>query len=192
VIDALVQELFNRPFDHKGKTAARGEVREAVLAKFLRGHFFGEAPPKTAGREEFGRTFARQFLKAFGSTQRSMTRGERVSLWKQSAIATATALTTGSIIVAIKRFVLPSGRFSEVIASGGGTRNTTLMSSLARDLRTLGLTLRSSDEFGIPSETKEAVAFAVLAYETWIRRPSNVPAATGATRAAVLGKISCP
>ncbi len=80
--------------------------------------------------------------------------------------------------------------FRELILSGGGARNAALVAMLADSLTPLGIQLRSSDEFGLPSEAKEAVAFAVLAYETWNRRPSNVPSATGAKRAAVLGKIS--
>jgi anhydro-N-acetylmuramic acid kinase len=105
-------------------------------------------------------------------------------------IATATALTTRSIRNAIERFVLPQSSFSEVIVSGGGAKNPILMAGLANEVRDLGLRLRPSDELGIPSEAKEAVAFAVLAFETWNRRPSNVPAATGAKRPAILGKIS--
>ena len=86
---------------------------------------------------------------------------------------------------------LSSGaRFGEMIISGGGARNATLVSMLAEALAELGICVRRSDEFGLPSEAKEAVAFAVLGYETWHRRPSNVPSATGAKRAAVLGKIS--
>jgi len=82
------------------------------------------------------------------------------------------------------------GRYEEMIVSGGGAKNPTLMAMLRNELAPLGIKLRFSDEFGIPAEAKEAVAFAVLAYETWHRRPSNVQSATGAKRAAILGKIS--
>jgi anhydro-N-acetylmuramic acid kinase len=111
---------------------------------------------------------------------------------KADLIATATAFTARSIADALIRHVLERGKFSEVVASGGGTRNPTLMAMLANELSRLELALRTADEFGIPSEAKEAVAFAVLAYETWHRRPSNVPSATGARRPVVLGKISYP
>ena len=113
------------------------------------------------------------------------------ALSKTDVVATATALTARSIVDAVQRFVLPRQKsYRELIVSGGGTRNPTLMSMLRGELLPLGIDLRFSDEFGIPSEAKEAVAFAVLAYETWHRRPSNVPSATGARRAAILGKIS--
>jgi anhydro-N-acetylmuramic acid kinase len=82
--------------------------------------------------------------------------------------------------------------FQEMILSGGGAKNSTLVDMLTSELSPLGLRLRFSDEFGLPSAAKEAVAFAVLAHATWLRRPSNVPSATGAKRAAVLGKISYP
>ena len=79
-----------------------------------------------------------------------------------------------------------------MILSGGGAKNSTLVRMLSTELAPLGLKLRFSDEFGLPSAAKEAVAFAVLAHETWHQRPSNVPSATGAKRVAVLGKISYP
>jgi anhydro-N-acetylmuramic acid kinase len=129
---------------------------------------------------------------------------------KEDVVATATALTTRSLGVALKRFVLfPSGakaqiqaasigtaeavplhKFSECVISGGGAKNRTLIAMLRGEVEPLGLTLRSSDEFGVPSAAKEAVAFALLAYETWHRRPSNIPSATGARGPAILGKIS--
>jgi len=84
----------------------------------------------------------------------------------------------------------PRHSYRELVVSGGGASNPTLLAMLANRIAPLGLQLRLSDEFGLPSEAKEAVAFAVLAYETWHRRPSNVPSATGARRPAILGKIS--
>ncbi|HJY87574.1 MAG TPA: anhydro-N-acetylmuramic acid kinase [Candidatus Acidoferrales bacterium] len=187
VIDALAAELMNLQFDRDGRMAARGRVNENVVTRFLQHDFFQEKPPKTAGREEFGREFVREFASACGSRARSIKPEVAADV-----IATATALTARSIGAAIKRFVLPRSTYADVIASGGGTRNPILMAWLRNELRDLKLELRSSDEFGIPSAAKEAVAFAVLAYETWHRRPSNVAAATGAKRAVVLGKISYP
>jgi anhydro-N-acetylmuramic acid kinase len=185
VMDALTEKGFGQPFDRDGQFASAGHVIESVLAKFLQHRFFRQPPPKTAGREEFGREFSRQFMQASALASKNRARAS-------NAVATATALTARSISNAIQGFVLPKGSFAEVIASGGGTRNPVLMAWLVNELRELGLKLRSSDEFGIPSEAKEAVAFAVLAFETWNRRPSNMPSATGAKRVAVLGKISYP
>jgi anhydro-N-acetylmuramic acid kinase len=86
--------------------------------------------------------------------------------------------------------VKPSSLYKEIVVSGGGTKNATLLAMLAKELQPLGITTRFSDEFGIPSEAKEAVAFALLAYRTWNRQPSNIPSATGAKKPAILGKIS--
>ncbi len=178
VIDALMQRFFDKPFDFGGKVAASGKVLQPALAEILKQPFFSRRPPKTAGREEFGREFVQEFVRRCGRAN------------KQDMIATATALTATSISQAIKRFVLPKGSFRELIVSGGGTKNRTLFGFLAKEANKLGLKLHLSDEYGIPSEAKEAVAFAVLAYETWHRLPSNVPSCTGAKRPAVLGKIS--
>jgi anhydro-N-acetylmuramic acid kinase len=180
VIDAVTEKLFGRVFDRGGNIAASGMVLEPVLKQVLKRKFFLAKPPKTAGREEFGREFVSDFL--------ARCEGFR----KEDVVATATALTARSIRDAVQRFVIrkPSDSFAEMILSGGGAQNATLVSMLAESLAPLGIQLRSSDEFGIPSQAKEAVAFALLAYETWNRRPSNVPSATGARRAAVLGKIS--
>jgi anhydro-N-acetylmuramic acid kinase len=180
VIDAVTEALFGRKFDHAGKIAASGMVLEPLLGQILRRKFFRAKPPKTAGREEFGREFVRDFLR------------QGAGLRKEDVVATATALTARSIGDAVRQFVTQKSNksFREMVLSGGGARNATLVAMLAEALAPLGIQLRFSDEFGLPSEAKEAVAFAVLAYETWNRRPSNVPSATGAKRAAVLGKIS--
>ncbi len=179
VIDAVTENLFGKPYDRDGKIAVTGRVLETVVTQALRAPFFHHKPPKTAGREEFGREFVRGFLKDCGRAK------------SRDVVATATALTARSIADALNRFViLRHGAFSEMIVSGGGAKNSTLMAMLADAITRLGLQLRSSDEFGLPSEAKEAAAFALLAYQTWNRRPSNVPSATGAKTAAILGKIS--
>ncbi len=180
VMDALAQRLLGKPYDRDGNAACSGMVLEKVLNKLMKAKFFAEQPPKTAGREEFGREFVAVFVHACGRAR------------KEDILATATALTAQSIARSIQRFVLPrkAAKYHELIVSGGGLRNATLMAMLANAVAPLRLALRSSDEFGLPSEAKEAVAFALLASETWHRRPSNVPSATGAKRPAVLGKIS--
>ena len=179
VIDAVTERLFAIPFDRDGRIAASGKVLEEVVKSQLRKPFFRQKPPKTAGREDFGREFVLAFLRNCGRPA------------KEDVVATATALTARSIADAAQRFVIASRRaYQEFIVGGGGASNPTLMAMLANELKPLGLCLRLSDEFGVPSAAKEAMAFALLAYETWNRRPSNVPSATGAKRPAILGKIS--
>ena len=197
VIDALTEKLFGRPFDGDGQIAARGRVIEPVIAQFLAHRFFRRPPPKTAGREEFGREFGREFAQEFlrrhrESRRSKATKGGTPGMSNFDAVATATALTARSISQAVRRFVLSRGKFSEMIVSGGGAKNSTLMAMLASELSAMGLRLRGSGDFGIPPAAKEAVAFALLAFETWHRRPSNVPSATGARKAVVLGKVSYP
>jgi anhydro-N-acetylmuramic acid kinase len=185
VVDALTQKLFHKTFDGGGKIAASGTIIDEALAAALRHEFFREKPPKTAGREEFGREFAHSFLRSCGRRP------------KADIIATATALTARSIAEAVRRIASKKStasrsNFREMVLSGGGTKNPTLVNMLRAELETIGVCIRLSDEFGLPSAAKEAVAFALLAHETWRRRPSNVPSATGAKRAAVLGKICYP
>lgn len=179
VIDAVMERLYRKPFDRNGEVGSSGRVLENVLATILRQRFFHRKAPKTAGREEFGREFAKAFLKLCRRAA------------KQDIVATATALTARSIAAAIRTFVLPTHRsFRELVVSGGGAKNSTLLAMLANEVQPMGISLRLSDEFGLPAAAKEAAAFALLAYETWHRRPSNVPSATGARRRAILGKIS--
>jgi anhydro-N-acetylmuramic acid kinase len=179
VIDAVMEQLFGKPFDRDGQVADAGRVLNGVVGQLARARFFRQKPPRTAGREEFGRQYVARFLQLCSGAR------------KADVVATATALTVRTISDAVQRFVLPTRRrYQEMVVSGGGTNNPTLMAMLHSELQPIGITLRFSDEFGVPSEAKEAVAFALLAHETWHRRPSNVPSATGAKRRAILGKIS--
>jgi anhydro-N-acetylmuramic acid kinase len=142
----------------------------AMLARWMRDPFLKKSPPKSTGRERYGAEFIAQ-LEPSADT-----------------VATLTAFTAASVAKSIDRFVRPRMAVDELIASGGGVRNPVLMAYLAAYLP--GVRIATIDEFGVPSEAKEAMAFALMAHETWHRRPSNVPSATGAKRAVVLGKVS--
>ena len=184
VIDALAQKLFRRPYDRNGTIAARGRVLETVLAQMLRDPYFKLKPPRTTGREEFGREYAAKLLAAC----------RRVSRKSEDALATATALTAESIALGFKQFALPKmkGARIDYIVSGGGARNATLMKMLGARLGPLGCRLATTEEFGMPAEAKEAVAFALMAWMTCNHLPGNVPSATGAKRRAILGQVSYP
>jgi anhydro-N-acetylmuramic acid kinase len=182
VVDALAQQLFGKNYDRNGAFAAEGAVLATVLAAELRNPYYRLKPPRTAGREQFGREFAARFLASC----------KRVSRKPEDALATATALTAETIARSYRRFVLPKmkGREVDYIVSGGGARNHTLMAMLARRLEPLGCEMAASVDFGLPVEAKEAAAFALLAWQTWHRLPGNLPAATGATRPAILGQVT--
>ncbi len=182
IIDALTQQLFAKKYDRNGSIAARGRILAPVLEFTLKEKFFLAPPPKSAGREQFGAVYAQKFLAAC----------RRHSSKPEDAIATATALTAESIAQAIRRWVLPRTRKAPIdyIVAGGGARNATLLALLRERLTPLGCTLTTIDSMGLPSEAKEAAAFALLAYQTWHHRPGNIPSATGASRPAILGHIT--
>jgi anhydro-N-acetylmuramic acid kinase len=182
VIDQLMQQLFGRRYDRGGKTAARGKVLEPVVSARLREPFFAARPPKSAGREQYGGDYAVGFLE-----QCHKGRGS-----SEDTIASATALTARSVAMGYSNFLFKKMRHTPVdfIVSGGGARNLTLMQMLREQLEPQGCTVRASDDLGLPAEAKEAAAFALLAYETWHRRPGNIPSATGAARPAILGEIT--
>ena len=182
VIDAFAAQLFGKKYDRNGAIAARGRVLTQVLKPLLREPYFRKAPPKSAGREQFGSEFALAFLRACKQSGGN----------SEDAISTATALTAESIALACERFVvsLMGNSPADFIVSGGGSRNTTLMNVLRDRLLPRGFRVTTSDQAGIPSQAKEAVAFALLAWQTWHRLPGNIPAATGASRPAILGEIT--
>lgn len=182
IIDALMQELFQRSYDRSGQTAARGRVLEIPLRSALRHRFFSALPPKTAGREQFGSEYAAQFL----------SQCRKVSKRPEDAIATATAFTAESIRIGYEKFAATDMKTASVdyILSGGGARNVTLFKMLEERLSPLGCRVATSEDFGLPTQAKEAVAFALLAWQTWNHLPGNVPSATGANRPAILGQIT--
>ncbi len=195
VIDALAEELFGLPMDKGGMLAARGKVLEHTLAEAMQDEYFKRKGPRTAGREQFGREYVQWFLKVCGKARPlehsgiPSAHGNGVLGWKHDVLATATALTARSIREAVRRLARKNG-YRDLFASGGGTLNRTLMAMLRAELARLGIELATTDAAGVPSQAKEALAFAVLAYQSWHGQSSNVPGATGAEREVVLGKIS--
>ncbi len=163
--------------DRNGAKAGSGDVSEELLAELLADEYYLMPAPKSPGREKFGRAFAEDLLVAAQSHD----------LDDADIMATATALTARSIAGAIDGSSLGRERELEVVASGGGVHNSTLMQMLRHALPRARV-LRS-DELGLPADAKEAVAFAVLAFLTLQGRPGNVTGATGASERVVLGKI---
>ncbi|MDE3104391.1 MAG: anhydro-N-acetylmuramic acid kinase [Acidobacteriota bacterium] len=189
VIDACMQRLYGKPLDRDGAVARRGAVQQAVVDRILRGRYFSAPPPKSCGREQYGASFVDEFV---GQCRRAKASDADV-------IATATALTAESVLLGFRRLVAPhliaphlADARMEFCVSGGGARNTTLMSWLRAGLARDGVRLRALDELGVAPQAKEAVAFALLAWLTWHGLPGNVPAATGAARPVVLGRVSQP
>ncbi len=162
-------------FDRDGELARCGRVDEALLAEWLAHPYFRQPPPKTTGRELFGAPF---FERAWAAAQ---ARG----LSETDVVATLTALTARSIADAYRRF-LP-GPVAEVIVGGGGARNPALLALLREGLSPARVL--THEDVGINSDAKEAIAFAVLAYETWHGRPGNLPSVTGARQSVVLGQV---
>jgi anhydro-N-acetylmuramic acid kinase len=185
LMDALAVELLKRPYDRNGAAAARGSVILPVLSWALRNPYFRRTPPRTAGREQFGREYAAKFMSAC----------RRHSKKADDALATATALTAETIVRSYHEFVHPEitrnrPKGIDYIISGGGARNATLMGMLREQLEPLGCSVDSSTAFGLPAEAKEAAAFALLAWQTVHHRPGNLPSATGAAHPAILGQIT--
>ena len=179
LVDSLVRH-FSRgrtTYDRDAKLALQGKTQSRLLEMLLMHPYLRVKPPKTAGREQFGDAFAHAII-TWGRSHRTR---------PNDLIRTATLFTPLSIAATLHRFVLPRTKVHELIASGGGARNPLMMAQLAASLP--GITIRTSDEFGIPIQAKEAFAFAVLAYEAFHQRANNLPSATGARGPAVLGKI---
>lgn len=168
VIDALARQFFGVSFDENGALAARGVAANIVLTDA----YFARVPPKSCGREEFGADFAARLARG---------------LTPHDAIATATSLTARSVADAIQRFAALRPNY-ELIVSGGGARNATLMAMLRAQLPNALVT--TSDEIGIDGDAREAMAFALLAAQSFRGVPTSVPGATGARGPRVLGKLS--
>jgi anhydro-N-acetylmuramic acid kinase len=181
VMDSLIRRATGgrETFDADGLRARAGKPMEDFVDAEMRGNpYYTSLPPKTAGREEYGDAMVEAL--------------ERTGQPVEDLLATAALLTARSIAQAVTQFALPrlgAGLAqTEMLVAGGGRRNRFLMDLLARELP--GLPIEGTERFALPTDFKEAIAFAVLAYAAFQGEPNNVPAATGARHPAILGKIT--
>ncbi|NOV01567.1 anhydro-N-acetylmuramic acid kinase [Paenibacillus planticolens] len=182
IMDQVVYELSEGKlsYDADGAWAARGQVHTELLEEMLAHPYFAQLPPKTTGRELFGKAYTAAWLKA------ALERG----LAHEDIVATATAFTAHSIARAYQDFIFPQYDMAEVIVSGGGARNRTLLGMLQELLPEQAIL--TSDELGISGDAKEAILFALLGND-WIHGvPNNLPSATGAERPTIMGKLALP
>jgi anhydro-N-acetylmuramic acid kinase len=177
VIDGIVRLITSgrKRCDTGGRMAARGKVDKRLLDELYRHPFFRQRPPKSTGREEFGADFAERIYR----------RAEKKGLADADIVATVTALTAKSIAQAYRRFL--KAMPDELILCGGGSHNRALVEMLHAELT--DVKMLSTDDFGISVDAKEAVSFAILAWATIKGMTNNVPAATGAKKPVILGKI---
>lgn len=177
LIDETVRALTGgaQAFDRDGAMAAAGRVDEAWLAVLLDDPYLRLPPPKSTGREVYGRPHAARLLAD----------ARRRGLAPADIVATVSALTADSIVRACRDFLVPRAGLDEVVLCGGGAYNAFLRRRIAAGLR---VPVRTCDEFGVDAKLKEAMAFALLASEAVAGRPTNVPAATGAAGPRMLGK----
>jgi anhydro-N-acetylmuramic acid kinase len=182
VVDALMERITRgkASYDHNAHFALTGRTIPELLARLMREPYLRKKPPKSTGREQFGEAYAESM----------MTWGRRHHAAPADLVRTATVFTGLTIGDAFRRFILPRTRVDELIVAGGGARNPLIMAQLAASVP--GIEVVPSSRFGAPGDAKEALCFAVLAYETYHGRANNLPSATGAKRAVVLGEIAQP
>jgi anhydro-N-acetylmuramic acid kinase len=176
MLDHAAHVLLGKPYDADGAAGARGEVDEELLSRLLEHDFFHRRPPRSAWRLDFGSTYADRHI------------AENRNLSPEDLLATFTEFTAVSIVQSIRDCIPILNEITTLIASGGGVRNKALMARIRVNLPS-GLRLTVSDEFGIPAQYKEAIKFAALALAAHLQLANNIPAASGASRFAILGKL---
>jgi anhydro-N-acetylmuramic acid kinase len=180
LIDALVTRFTRgrQRFDEGARLALKGRSMPELVKQLMRDPYLRLGPPKSTGREYYGEAYVRRIIAL----------GRRYRAKPNDLIRAATLFTALSIADALIRVVLPKTKVDQLIVSGGGARNPLILAQIAALVPDIEIV--PSSHFGIPVDAKEALAFALLAYETFHHRPSNLPSATGASRPAILGKIS--
>jgi anhydro-N-acetylmuramic acid kinase len=176
VLDGLVARASNGRLlmDRDGKLAAKGQVDARLLGKLLAHPFLSKRPPKSTGREEFGSSLVDELV--------LIQQQHKLSL--EDLLATC-SMWTAKAVGTSRRWI--KGEVDEVVVGGGGVRNRTIMAQLASVFAPVPVT--TFDALGWESKSFEAVAFALLAYQTAMGQWGNIPAVTGARHPVLLGTI---
>ncbi len=174
LIDLISRTDFKKDFDLDGKFAHRGKINYRVVENILKDSYFRKKPPKTTGKEYFNLSFIKKHFLGVKN--------------KNDKIATVTYLSAKIIEKAFCDFVFPKYKINEIVISGGGVKNRTLMNQLKELLPSVRF--NHSDKYGLPYKYKEAILFAVLGYTCYLRRPNNIPSSTGANKKVILGKMT--
>ncbi|MDR2347260.1 MAG: anhydro-N-acetylmuramic acid kinase [Bifidobacteriaceae bacterium] len=176
MIDHAMMRLYSRAYDTDGEVAAKGSVVPELLTGLMNHPFFKRPVPRCAWRLDFGADYADTILHKYRM------------LSSEDLVATITRFSAEAIISSYLEFVVPKQDVTQIVVSGGGVRNATLM-RLITEMLPSGVALVLSDEYGMPTQFKEAIKFATLASATLISNANNIPAACGAARFGVLGKL---
>lgn len=181
VIDAIVQQITDgkQKYDKDGKLSDKGQVHEDLLADLMNHPYFKIKPPKTTGREMFGLAFAKELMK----------KAKEQKINDEDLVATVTAWTAKSIADSYQSYLIKQGhKVDEVIIGGGGSYNPTLLAFLEAYLPDQKIV--THEHYGISSDSKEAIAFAVLGYYTILGQFNQLPSATGADHPVIMGKVA--
>lgn len=180
IIDSFTQWATDgkQTYDKDGAMAAKGSINQAWLNELVSHPYYFESPPKSTGRELFGIHYAKKLWKE----------AEDHSINHLDKIATVTELTAITVAIEINKFI-EQASIEEVLISGGGRYNKTLMDRFTYHLPA-NITIQGTDEYGVPSDAKEAMVFALLGYQCYHKKTNNLPSATGANHPVIMGKIA--
>jgi len=177
LIDGLMQKFYGKSYDNDGKIAQKGLIDKKLFSFLLKDKYFKQKPPKSTGREHYGKDFISIILKQSGKIP------------KQNIIRTVTEFTAYSIWYNYIKFIRPKVIIDELIVSGGGANNPILIKCLKKLMK--GVKINKMNSLGINADSKEAVLFAVLANECISGNTANMKSVTGSKKDVILGKI-CP
>ena len=181
LIDGAVRRASDGalPYDRDGVMALRGQVDESLLTELLDDAYFRAPPPKSTGREHFGRVLLDRVAEGLNP-------GADEEAWCD-LVATLTAFTARSIAEAYRSWVLPRG-LDEIFLVGGGTNNPALVQAITRELAPVPV--RDGGDLGVDPDAREALAFAFLAWAHLHQITGNIPSVTGAEAPRVLGSLT--